>query len=60
MIEVKAFSSSARIEPLPLEHLQVDAANANPEHYYLYVVDKAERFAVSTEYSSEVQQPPHP
>ncbi|WP_405625549.1 hypothetical protein OG933_04800 [Streptomyces sp. NBC_00016] len=43
MIQVKAFNSSARIEPLPLEHLQVGAANANPEHYYLYVVDKAER-----------------
>jgi len=39
MIEVKAFSRSARGEALPLEHRQVVAARANPEHYYLYVVD---------------------
>ncbi|MCF3133956.1 DUF3883 domain-containing protein [Streptomyces olivochromogenes] len=39
MIEVKAFSRSARSEALPLEHRQVLAARANPEHYYLYVVD---------------------
>lgn len=39
MIEVKAFSRSARSEPLPLEERQVAAAQANPEHYYLYVVD---------------------
>lgn len=39
MIEVKAFSRSARSEPLPLEDRQVGAARANPEHCYLYVVD---------------------
>ncbi|MET9555140.1 DUF3883 domain-containing protein [Streptomyces sp. NPDC006645] len=39
MIEVKAFSRSARSEALPLEHRQVEAFKANPEHYYLYVVD---------------------
>ncbi|MEH0544949.1 DUF3883 domain-containing protein [Streptomyces sp. B21-105] len=39
LIEVKAFSRSARSVPLPLEHRQVLAAKANPEHYYLYVVD---------------------
>ncbi|MFF2466559.1 DUF3883 domain-containing protein [Streptomyces mirabilis] len=39
MVEVKAFSRSARSEALPLEHRQVEAAKANPEHYYLYVVD---------------------
>ncbi|MEV7079689.1 DUF3883 domain-containing protein [Streptomyces sp. NPDC093516] len=39
MIEVKAFSRSARSEALPLEHRQVEAARANPEQYYLYVVD---------------------
>lgn len=39
MIEVKAFGRSARSEPLPLEHRQVTAAKANPEHYYVYVVD---------------------
>lgn len=39
MIEVKAFSRSARSEPVPLEHRQVVAAQANPERFYLYVVD---------------------
>ncbi|MGA5374305.1 DUF3883 domain-containing protein [Streptomyces griseoincarnatus] len=39
MIEVKAFSRSARSEALPLEHRQVEAAKANPERYYVYVVD---------------------
>ncbi|MER5432947.1 DUF3883 domain-containing protein [Streptomyces sp. NPDC002588] len=39
MIEVKAFSRSARSEALPLEERQVAAARANFEHYYLYVVD---------------------
>ncbi|MFI9567830.1 DUF3883 domain-containing protein [Streptomyces rishiriensis] len=39
LIEVKAFSRTARGEALPLEHRQVEAARANPEHYYLYVVD---------------------
>ncbi|MEU6066789.1 MULTISPECIES: DUF3883 domain-containing protein [Streptomyces] len=39
MIEVKAFSRSARSEALPLEQRQVTAAKAAPEHYYLYVVD---------------------
>ncbi|MEU4171459.1 DUF3883 domain-containing protein [Streptomyces sp. NPDC026665] len=39
MIEVKAFSRSARSEALPLEHRQVEAAKANPEHYYVYVID---------------------
>ncbi|MDO0936367.1 DUF3883 domain-containing protein [Streptomyces sp. DG2A-72] len=39
LIEVKAFSRTARSEALPLEHRQVEAARANPEHYYLYVVD---------------------
>ncbi|GHF14724.1 hypothetical protein GCM10018789_51080 [Streptomyces werraensis] len=39
MIEVKAFSRSARSEPLPLEDRQVAAAKADPENYYLYVVD---------------------
>ncbi|WP_406840929.1 DUF3883 domain-containing protein [Streptomyces sp. AHU1] len=39
LIEVKAFSRTARSEALPLEHRQVEAARANPEHYYVYVVD---------------------
>lgn len=39
MIEVKAFSRSARSEALPLEHRQVEAAKAYPEHYYVYVID---------------------
>lgn len=39
MIEVKAFSRSARSEALPLEQRQVTAAKADPERYYLYVVD---------------------
>ncbi|WP_328682200.1 DUF3883 domain-containing protein [Streptomyces sp. NBC_01261] len=39
MIEVKAFSRSARSEPLPLEHRQVLAARANPDRFHLYVVD---------------------
>jgi hypothetical protein len=39
MIEVKAFSGSARSVPLALEHRQVNAAKANPERFYLYVVD---------------------
>ncbi|QOV37280.1 DUF3883 domain-containing protein [Streptomyces ferrugineus] len=39
MIEVKAFSRCARSEVLPLEHRQVEAAKANPERFYLYVVD---------------------
>ncbi|MFD4553438.1 DUF3883 domain-containing protein [Streptomyces sp. NPDC058469] len=39
MIEVKAFSRSARSETLPLEHRQVVAAKANPERFHLYVVD---------------------
>jgi hypothetical protein len=38
-IEVKAFSRSARSEPLPLEHRQVTAAKTDPDHYYVYVVD---------------------
>ncbi|MGV9567373.1 protein NO VEIN domain-containing protein [Streptomyces sp. NPDC003480] len=44
MIEVKAFSRSARSEALPLEQRQVVAARANPEHYYLYVVDNLTGF----------------
>ncbi|UXY31678.1 DUF3883 domain-containing protein [Streptomyces sp. HUAS TT20] len=39
MIEVKAFSRSARSEALPLEQRQLTAAKADPERYYLYVVD---------------------
>lgn len=39
MIEVKAFSRSARSETLALEHRQVAAAQAHPERFYLYVVD---------------------
>ncbi len=39
LIEVKAFNRTARSEALPLEHRQVEAARANSEHYYLYVVD---------------------
>jgi hypothetical protein len=38
-IEVKAFSGSARTESLPLEDRQVSAATADPDHYYVYVVD---------------------
>ena len=38
-IEVKAFSRSARSEPVPLEHRQVVEAKADPDHYYVYVVD---------------------
>ncbi|MFJ5532660.1 protein NO VEIN domain-containing protein [Streptomyces sp. NPDC093261] len=44
MIEVKVFSRSARSEALPLEQRQVVAARANPEHYYLYVVDNLTGF----------------
>ncbi|MFC8674170.1 DUF3883 domain-containing protein [Streptomyces griseorubiginosus] len=43
LIEVKAFSRTARGEALPLEHRQVEAAKANPEHYYLYIVDNLAR-----------------
>ncbi|MFF3938331.1 protein NO VEIN domain-containing protein [Streptomyces phaeofaciens] len=39
MIEVKAFSRSARCEALPLEQRQVEAAKAYPERYYVYVID---------------------
>ncbi|MET7984696.1 DUF3883 domain-containing protein [Streptomyces sp. NPDC005281] len=39
MIEVKAFSRTARSKALLLEHQQVEAARVNPEQYYLYVVD---------------------
>ncbi|MFC4606890.1 protein NO VEIN domain-containing protein [Streptomyces maoxianensis] len=38
-IEVKAFSRSARSEALPLEDRQVNEAKADPDHYYVYVVD---------------------
>ncbi|MFF1844509.1 protein NO VEIN domain-containing protein [Streptomyces sp. NPDC058217] len=38
-IEVKAFSRSARSEALPLEDRQVTEAKADPDHYYVYVVD---------------------
>ncbi|MFE7244785.1 DUF3883 domain-containing protein [Streptomyces sp. NPDC057580] len=38
-IEVKAFSRSARTQPIPLEERQVTAALEDPEHYYVYVVD---------------------
>ncbi|MFJ7944172.1 protein NO VEIN domain-containing protein [Streptomyces sp. NPDC096354] len=38
-IEVKAFSRSARSEVLPLENRQVTEAKADPDHYYVYVVD---------------------
>jgi hypothetical protein len=38
-IEVKAFGGSARSVPLPLEHRQVDAWRADPENFYVYVVD---------------------
>ncbi|MFE2418776.1 DUF3883 domain-containing protein [Streptomyces hokutonensis] len=43
MIEVKAFSGSARSETLALEHRQITAAQANPERFYLYVVDNLAR-----------------
>lgn len=39
MIEVKAVSGSARGEAIPLEGSQVDAAAADPENYYVYIVD---------------------
>lgn len=38
-IEVKAFSGSARGEAIPLEDRQVQAARADPENFYVYVVD---------------------
>lgn len=38
-IEIKAVSGSARGAQIPLEGSQVDAAIADPDNYYLYVVD---------------------
>ena len=38
-IEVKAFGGSARGAPIPLEDRQVKAAQEEPEHFYVYVVD---------------------
>lgn len=38
-IEVKAVSGSARGAPIPIEHSQLTAALADPESYYLYIVD---------------------
>lgn len=38
-IEVKAFSGTARGKAVPLEHRQFQAANEDPDNYYLYVVD---------------------
>ncbi|MGU3501630.1 hypothetical protein [Mycobacterium sp. C31M] len=36
---MKAFSRSARGQGVPLEHRQFEAANQDPDNYYLYVVD---------------------
>src|SRR5690348_14919124 len=38
-IEVKAFGKSARGQALPLEDRQVRAAKADPENFFVYVVD---------------------
>lgn len=38
-IEVKAFSTSARGKAIPLEHSQFQAANEDPDNFYLYIVD---------------------
>jgi hypothetical protein len=39
LIEVKAFSGSARGAPVPLEERQVLAAREDPGNFYVYVVD---------------------
>jgi hypothetical protein len=39
LIEVKAFSGSARGQDLWLEPAQIDAALAQPDRFHLYVVD---------------------
>ncbi|MYX34381.1 MULTISPECIES: DUF3883 domain-containing protein [unclassified Streptomyces] len=44
-IEVKAFSGSARTQPIPLEERQVAAVLEDPEHYYVYVVDNLAQLA---------------
>jgi hypothetical protein len=38
-IEVKAFGGSARGAAIPLEDRQVQAANQDPDNFYVYVVD---------------------
>jgi hypothetical protein len=38
-IEIKAFGRSARGAQLPLEDSQVQAAKADPQNFYIYVVD---------------------
>jgi Protein NO VEIN, C-terminal len=42
-IEVKAFGGSARGAQVPLEQRQVTEALADPENYYVYVVDNVAR-----------------
>ena len=39
LIEVKAFGRSARGQAVPLEQRQVDALHANPDSFFLYVVE---------------------
>lgn len=39
LIEVKAVGGSARGQPIPLEQRQVDALRANPDDFFLYVVE---------------------
>ena len=39
LIEIKAYSRSARGQPLPIEQRQVDALHQHPDDFYLYVVD---------------------
>lgn len=38
-ILVRGFGGSARGAPMPLEQRQVEAWRADPQHYYVYVVD---------------------
>jgi hypothetical protein len=39
LIEVKGCGRSARGQPVPLEHRQVDALHANRDRFFLYVVE---------------------
>jgi hypothetical protein len=43
LIEVKAYGGSARGQPIPLEQRQVDALHANPDNFFLYIVDGIDR-----------------
>jgi hypothetical protein len=39
LIEVKAVGGSARWQPMPLEQRQVNALRANPDTFFLYIVE---------------------